>query len=115
MVCDTKPFRRGQSLEQRKAEVKKIVYDVNSLISTGKIKPVVDRKTGAVAFQGLDENLRGGVSDACIYRRLLVSGSSLAKAALQRAELVAGRSVDKQMLAQGVHSHDGGASWHHGH
>lgn len=115
MVCDTKPFRRGQSLQQRKDEVKKIVYDVNSLIAANRVKPVVDKKTGAIAFQGLDENLRGGVSDACIYRRLLVSGSSLTKAALQRAEMMAGRAVDKQALAQGVHSHDGGGSWHHGH
>lgn len=115
MVCDTRPFRRNQTLAERKEEVKKIVYDVNSLIAASKVKPVIDKKTGAVTFAGLDENIRGGVSDACIYRRLLVSGSSLTKAALQRAEMVAGRAVDKQALAQGVHSHDGGGSWHHGH
>lgn len=115
MVCDTKPFRRNQTLSERKEEVKQVANDVNSLIAASKVKPVIDKKTGAITFNGLDANIRAGVSDACIYRRLLVSGSSLTKAALARAELVAGRAVDKQALAQGVHSHDGGASWHHGH
>ena len=114
MPCDTRR-KRGQSLSVRAAEVKKVVADVNSLLSTGKIKAVVDKKTGAVAFQGLDDNLRDDVTDACIYRRLMVSGSSLAKAAIARAEQIAGRSVNKEALAQGVHSHDGGDSWHHGH
>lgn len=114
MPCDTR-LKRNQTIQQRAAEVRQVVADVNSLLSTGKIKPVVDKKTGAIAFQGLDDNLRDGVTDACIYRRLMVSGSSLAKAALQRAEQLAGRSVDKQALAHGHHSHDGGATWHHGH
>lgn len=114
MPCDTR-LKRGQTISQRAAEVKKVVNDVNSLLSVGKIKAVVDRKTGAIAFQGLSDEQRDGVTDACVYRRLMVSGSSLAKAAIQRAEMLAGRSVDKQALAHGVHSHDGGNSWHHGH
>jgi hypothetical protein len=114
MPCDTR-LKRNQTIQQRAAEVRQVVTDVNSLLATGKVKPVVDKKTGAIAFQGLDDTIRDGVTDACIYRRIMVSGSSLTKAAIQRAELIAGRSVDKQALAQGVHSHDGGGSWHHGH
>lgn len=114
MPCDTR-LKPRQTIQQRKSEVQKVVGDVNSLLSTGKIKAVVDKRTGAVAFQGLDDNLRDGVTDACIYRRLMVSGSSLAKAALQRAEQLAGRSVSKEALAHGHHSHDGGQTWHHGH
>jgi hypothetical protein len=114
MPCDTR-LKRNQTIQQRAAEVRQVVTDVNSLLATGKVKPVVDKKTGAIAFQGLDDTIRDGVTDACIYRRIMVSGSSLTKAAIQRAELLAGRSVDKQALAQGVHSHDGGGSWHHGH
>jgi hypothetical protein len=110
MPCDTR-LKRGQSIQQRAAEVKKVASDVNSLIASGRVKPVVDKRTGAIAFQGLDDNLRDGATDACIYRRIMVSGSSLTKAALQRAEQLAGRSVDKQALAQGHHSHDGGATW----
>jgi hypothetical protein len=114
MPCDTR-LKRGQTIQQRAAEVKKVAYDVNSLIAAGRVKPVVDKRTGAIAFQGLDDNIRDGATDACIYRRIMVSGSSLTKAALQRAEQLAGRSVDKQALAQGHHSHDGGATWHEGH
>lgn len=114
MPCDTR-LKRNQTIQQRAAEVRQVVTDVNSLIASGKVKPVVDKKTGAVAFQGLDDNIRDGVTDACVYRRLMVSGSSLTKAALQRAEQIAGRSVNKQALAQGHHSHDGGNTWHHGH
>jgi hypothetical protein len=43
------------------------------------------------------------------------TGSALAKAAIARAEQVAGRTVDRQAIAHGHYSHDGGRSWHHGH
>jgi hypothetical protein len=111
MPCDTRLRRRGQTLQQRAAEVKKVAVDVDTMIAAGKVKPVVDRRTGAIAFQGLTDAERDGATDACIYRRIMVSGSSHTKAALLRAEQLAGRSVDKQALAQGVHSHDGGQSW----
>lgn len=121
MPCDTRlknnyrGSRRRQTISERVAEVKTVVNDVNSLIAAGKVKPVIDKMTGAIAFNGLDENLRDGVTDACIYRRIMVSGSSLTKAAIARAEQLSGRAVNKQALAAGHHSHDGGDSWHHGH
>jgi hypothetical protein len=31
---------------------------------------------------------------------------------IAKAEQVAGRSVNRQVVGQGVHSHDGGESWH---
>lgn len=114
MPCDTR-LKPRQTIQQRAAEVKQVVYDINSLIAAGKVKPVIDKRTGAIAFQGVSEDLRDGVTDACVYRRLMITGSSLTKAAIQRAEQIAGRTVDKQALAQGVHSHDGGGTWHHGH
>jgi len=114
MPCDTR-LKPRQTIQQRAAEVRQVVYDINSLIAAGKVKPVIDKRTGAIAFQGIDDTIRDGVTDACVYRRLMITGSSLTKAAIQRAEQIAGRTVDKQALAQGVHSHDGGGSWHHGH
>jgi hypothetical protein len=114
MPCDTRR-KRGQSLAVRKAEVRKVINDVNSLIASKKVKPVVDKKTGAIAFQGLSDEQRDDVTDACIYRQLMATGSSLAKAEIMRAEAMAGRPVNKQALAAGVHSHDGGSTWHHGH
>jgi len=114
MPCDTR-LKPRQTIQQRAAEVRQVVYDINSLIAAGKVKPVIDKRTGAIAFQGIDDTIRDGVTDACVYRRLMITGSSLTKAAIQRAEQIAGRTVDKQALAQGVHSHDGGGSWHNGH
>ena len=121
MSCDTRLKRnyrnqnRLQTISERAAEVRQVAIDVNSLIAAGKVKPVVDKRTGAIAFQGLDDNIRDGATDACIYRRIMVTGSSLTKAKLAQAEAIAGRTVNKQALAAGVHSHDGGGSWHDGH
>lgn len=114
MPCDTK-LKRNQTISQRADEVRQVVYDVGSLIAAGKVKPVIDKRTGAIAFAGIDPNLRDDVTDACIYRRIMVSGGALAKAKIAAAEAVAGRAVNKQAVGQGVHSHDGGKSWHNGH
>jgi hypothetical protein len=114
MPCDTR-LKKNQTISQRADEVRRVVDDVNSLIAAGRVKPIIAKRTGAIAFQGLDDNIRDGVTDACVYRRLMITGSSLTKAAIQRAEQIAGRTVDKQAIAQGVHSHDGGGTWHNGH
>lgn len=111
MACETYRRTPNQTLTERKAEVKKVIYDINSLIAAGKVKPVVDRLTGAIAFQGFDPFLRDGVTDACVYRALMVSGSSLTKAKIAQAETMAGRGVNKQALAAGMHSHDGGQTF----
>jgi hypothetical protein len=114
MPCDTR-LKYRQTISERKAEVKRVISDVSSLVATGKVKPVIDKKTGAIAFQGLDDNIRDGVTDACVYRLMMVSGGALAKAKIAQAEALAGRTVNREALAAGVHSHDGGGSWHHGH
>jgi hypothetical protein len=114
MACETR-LKQRQTLAERKAEVKKVIYDVNSLIAAGRVKPVIDKLTGAIAFQGFDENLRDGVTDACVYRQLMISGSSLTKAKIAQAEQIAGRGVNRQALGAGIHSHDGGQTFGPGH
>jgi hypothetical protein len=114
MPCDTR-LKPKQTISQRVTEVKQVVSNLNAMIAAGKVKPIVDKRTGAIAFQGLDDSVRDGVTDACAYRRLMVTGSSLTKVAIERAEQIAGRTVDKKALTQGHHSHDGGKTWHHGH
>lgn len=114
MPCDTRR-RRGQSLSVRKEEVRKVMYDVNSLIAAGKVTPVVDRATGSIAFKGILDAIRDDVTDACILRGMLANGNSLTRAAIARAEQLAGRTINKQAVSQGIHSHDGGDTWHNGH
>jgi hypothetical protein len=111
MPCDSVQKKKPQTLTERRADVVKAMARLDRLVMTRKVRVVVGPQ-GAVAFSGWDEESRDGVTDACAYRRLMSSGSALAKAEIARAEQMAGRSVDRRVVAVGVHSHDGGYSWH---
>ncbi len=111
MPCDTR-LRRGQTISDRKTEVQKAVERLNRGLTSGSIKALVS-KQGGVVFEGFSDLERDGVTDACALRRILATGSSSAKLAIQKAEQRAGRTLDKTAIAQGLHSHDGGATWHH--
>ena len=115
MPCDTrlKRYRNGrrQTISERKDEVRLVRERFVSGLKSGKVKAVVDKK-GGIAFSGLTEEERDGVTDACVYRYIINSGSQLAIQAILRAELAAGRKVDHKLVAMGYHSHDGGTTWH---
>jgi hypothetical protein len=113
MPCDTF-FKPGQTLTQRKEEIKKVMTRLERLLAERRVKAKVGPQ-GAITFEGWQAADRERVTDACAYRRIMATGSSLARAEIARAEAMAGRTVNKQAVAQGVHSHDGGKSWHHGH
>jgi hypothetical protein len=113
MPCDTR-LKPKQTVQQRAEEVRRAVAGLSGALASGRIKARVGVQ-GAIAFEGWSDAERDGVTDACAYRRLMVSGSALAKAAIARAEQMAGRSVDRRVLAHGAHSHDGGRTWHGGH
>jgi hypothetical protein len=110
MPCDTR-LKRGQTIQQRAKEVREVVSFLDELIRKNRVQVKVGPK-GGITFIGMTDSEKDGVTDACAYRRLMVTGSSLTKAAIARAEQIAGRSVDRAALAAGVHSHDGGHSWH---
>jgi hypothetical protein len=110
MPCD-RTFKRGQTISQRKAEVNAVVNRVVAGLLTGKVKAKIGPQ-GALAFIGLDDNVRDDVSDACIYRAIQRSGSSLAMAQIAKAEAMAGRPVSALAMGQGAHSHDNGVTWH---
>jgi len=111
MACDTRPITQNQTLSQRKTQVKEIIAFTDELIRKSKVRIVVDKRSGAVAFVGMTDAERGGVSDACTYRMIMATGTVLAKQAIARAEQLAGRTVNRQALTAGVHSHDGGHTW----
>lgn len=111
MPCDSRPFRPQQTLQERIAEVRSILGILEKKITKRQITPVVG-KNGAITFKGLSDEERGGITDACIYRRIMATGSQLAKLEIERAQRAAGVTVNKQVVAQGIHSHDGGRSWH---
>ena len=111
MPCDTK-LKQGQTISERIIEVKKVVSRLDQMLAAGKVRTKISRE-GAVAFEGVSAEDRDGVTDACVYRRILATGSALARAALEKAEMLAGRKIDKKVVGSGLHSHDGGKSWHH--
>jgi hypothetical protein len=111
VACDSR-LKPQQTIQQRAAEIREMVTLLDKRIASGRTKIIVDRKSGAITFTGLTDDERDGVTDACAYRRLMISGSAQTKLAIQRAEMLAGRGVSMQALAHGVHSHDGGTTWH---
>lgn len=113
MPCDTR-LKPKQTVQQRADEVRKAVAKLGAGLAAGTIRAKVGPQ-GAIAFDGFNDVDRDGVTDACAYRRLMVSGSPLARAKIAQAEALAGRSVDRTALAHGWHSHNGGKDWHHGH
>lgn len=110
MPCDTK-LKTNQTVSQRVAEVRTSIARLDKLLASGQVRAKVGQQ-GAVAFVAWGDNERDGVTDNCAYRRIMATGSALAKAALTRAEQMAGRSVDRNVVGHGVHSHDGGKTWH---
>lgn len=110
MPCDTR-LKPRQTIQQRADEVRRAVSTLDKLIAAGQVRVKVGPQ-GAVSFSAWSDSERDGVTDACAYRRLMVTGSALAKAKIAQAEQMAGRSIDRQVVGHGVHSHDGGHTWH---
>jgi len=110
MPCTTR-LKPRQKISERAAEVRRVVDALSQGLASGRLKAKVGPQ-GAIAFVGLTDAERDGVTDACAFRQIMVHGSALAKAAIARAEQLAGRSVDRHVVAQGHHSHDQGATWH---
>lgn len=114
MPCDSRPFTARQTLTERKLQVVESVAKLARELANGRVKAKVGPQ-GAITFQGWSDAERNGVTDNCAYRRIMATGSTQAKLAIMKAEQAAGRSVNRQAVAQGHHSHDGGTTWHKGH
>lgn len=110
MPCDTK-LKPKQTIQERADEVRRALGKIQARLMDGRVKVKVGPQ-GAVAFEGIADEERDGITDACIYRRIMATGSPLAKAAIAKAEQLSGRSINRQVVGQGVHSHDGGLTWH---
>jgi hypothetical protein len=110
MPCDTR-LKANQTIQQRADEVRRAVGRIQARLIDGRAKVVIGPQ-GAVAFTGIVDAERDGVTDACAYRRIMATGSALARAQIAKAEQLSGRSINRQVVGQGAHSHDGGATWH---
>jgi hypothetical protein len=110
MTCDTR-LKPRQTISERATEVRAATERLAAALAAGRVKVTIG-PTGAPVFVGWDETSRDGITDLCAYRRIMATGSALARMAIAKAEQMSGRSVSKQAVAAGHHSHDGGATWH---
>lgn len=110
MACEMQ-IRKEQTLEQRKDQIREAMKKVLAALVNKRVSIKVG-KNGGIAFSGLTEEERADMTDACIYRRIMASNNTLAKMAVAQAEQIAGRQVDRVAVAHGLHSHDGGQTWH---
>lgn len=92
-----------------------VMRELEDLLLGNAVEVVVDQATGAVALVGWQDSSRRGVSDVCAIQKLMAENSFAWQRALATAESIAGRQMDINMLSSGVHSHDGGSTWHPGH
>lgn len=109
MPCDTR-LKPNQTITQRKLEITEVVDRIQKGLVNGSMKLLLS-KDGAVAFSGISDADKNNVTDACIFRRIMATGSALAKAKLQAAQALLGKPV----VTNGSHSHDGGQTWHGSH
>ena len=110
MPCDTW-VQPQQTPPQRKAQIDEALERLEAALTDKSITINIDRASGALAFAGWKGKDRFGVTDACAYRKLASKGSFAFRQALATAEATAGRNVNEQTIAAGVHSHDGGKTW----
>jgi hypothetical protein len=113
MPCLSTP-RAGQSLVQRMSQVEQALKRLEQALQTGSVRVQI-APNGAIAFVGWKAEDRVDVSDVCAYRSLASTNSWALRQAVARAESQQGRKVNAHAVAAGVHSHDGGRTWHGGH
>ena len=110
MPCDRK-LKPRQTISERAKEIREAMTRLADAIRNNRVKVKMGPQ-GAFAIEGWDDKSRDGVTDNCAYHRIMASGDHLARMAVQRAEQMAGRPFNKQVIGQGAHSHDGGRTWH---
>ena len=106
MACDTR-LKPNQTISERAREVRSALDRLVEALKAGRAR-IVWGPQNSITFAGWDATSKDGVTDACAYRMLM--NNALGKQLIERAELLAGRKVNRQAL--GVHSHDGGQTWH---
>jgi hypothetical protein len=92
-------------------EIREAIVRLAAALAAGRVQVKLG-PNGVPVFTGWDENSRDGITDGCAYRQIMKHGSVTTRMAIEKAEILAGRPVNKAAVAQGVHSHDGGQTWH---
>jgi len=112
MVCDS--LQPKETPEQRRKRIDAALKSLVAGLLTNKVKVKLGPK-GEVAFDGWATTDRGKLTDACTYRMMSVRFSDVLARAVAAAELQSGRKLSPLAVNSGVHSHDGGKTWHPSH
>ena len=110
MACETR-LKPQQTISQRAAEIRSAVQRLVAALVAGRVQLKIGAN-GAPVFTGWQEESRDGISDLCAYRQIMRTGDATSRMLIQRAEQMSGRPVNKAAVAAGLHSHDGGTTWH---
>lgn len=108
MPCDA-TLKKNQTIQQRAVEVRTAAERIDQLLAAQRVEIKIGPQ-GAVAFVGIPDDVRDGLTDGCIYRRIMAGGSRLAIHELEKAQRSQNRAIDPRVVAQGVHLH--GETWH---
>lgn len=111
MPCNFMRKTPEQTLAERAREVRKAGEKIDKLLAANRAQVKVDRRTGGIVFVGIPDDVRDGMTDACVYRAIMARGSHAARQAIVKAERLSGRTVNKKAVLAGMHSHDGGQTW----
>lgn len=111
MVCYRK-LKAKQTVAERQREVRSAKARIDALLAAKKVQVKVGKK-GGVVFIGIPDDVRNGVTDACVYNRVMTSGSHQARQEIVKAERLAGYTSEqvKKVVGSGLHSHDNGRTW----
>lgn len=100
---------KGKAKAERQRIIALALDSLERALANGSARVTVGAN-GAVAFSGAWPN-RSGMTDVCAVRALQARHSDV----LAQAIAATGRQVNPQAVAAGIHSHDGGQTWHAGH
>ena len=108
MPCDT-TLTRNQTEAQRRVEIDAALETLEKALGAQAVEVVIG-SDGAVCFKGWGDERRS-MTDVCAYLTLASRGSWELRQAVARAETLSGRSVNRDAVVAGRHSHDGGGTW----
>jgi len=107
MPCDYVRSPR-QTEADRRREIDETLAELQEALGTN-IVTITIGQSGAICFDGWEN--RNGITDVCAYNALSNQDSWELRQAVATAEFQSGLKVNKQAIAAGTHSHDGGQSW----
>ena len=113
MVCDEQ-YLTNQSEADRLREIQEAMDKLERLLREKSVTLGIS-PGGAIVFRGWSDKDRARISDACAFRKLAVQNSWELRQAIATAQAETGRQVNMNAIGSGLHSHDGGKTWHPGH